>query len=928
MSFLKRILIGVLLFSSLFSEGVFQVQGVYDLDGDGLREALVLNGTQSSAIWIEISGSTIGDTLWQYHLPSQGMFNDAEVTDINGDGHIDIIAVAELFPGIKGDQNWLYVFLGHESGFSGEPLTLGHQSLDLGTVRPSNLALIPGDPPQLVVAFGTPIREAMLFYVSFPDETISLSNNRMLKAPMVSNGYGPLYVGGFISGGDRCLAMFSPEGNELKTVIFGIDQNFEPIYSDLLLVGDARGVVGTGIQGFQSTRSADSGLIIPYGTDDILLLKIENGKLILSETNLSDKGAYHASSADIAASAPEIVKTRIETEVYPLKPLSANYLSMKEEKRGTLLPPQPLVNSATPLKPGSVFGSKDETSMPYEINTFYKRIEKPKPEPTYLDSLSPTLGDYLLSIEKEKSQGESEIEKTSVPEINTEMESVTWAQEAGFEQVGLGEYLVEEKDNLISPIPSSDIGVKTFTETVEVAIAPKLADLDTTEIEKSSEKRIDLYYMLAMTPAKETEDRYIFNGEAPFGVSVNQIPADGTPTHFQHGISANLANLHWGDTYDFAYSLRNAVQDSVTTLTMVHDIQTNVVLISITPNRDSSLSKSYQPEAFDPKLFEFPEYFFEGFPSSLDMNFSEKLIRFSFAEELDSIHHGIYLSSTTPSKPPQSLAVFLDEGKLQSIRGEVIVRVNGSKKITTEFDLAGKIEPSVMFSRLIQESFSDELKVKLLQGGSLEEPLFGRDGKLPKITKEPRLPDVQFDQSKPEIPVAPKQSNVPDTQEQDTKAEEEKISSELKVSEPQESEPTPDIPSPDDNSLLPASNPEDTLKLEQSKEPVTSEDVKSDSLDEKIPIAPKQSNVPDAQEQNTETEEDKTSSELKVSEPQESDPTPDTTKPETAEPETTEPETTKPETAEPETAEPETTEPETAEPGTTKANDINNNDET
>ena len=192
---------------------------------------------------------------------------------------------------------------------------------------------------------------------------------------------------------------------------------------------------------------------------------------------------------------------------------------------------------------------------------------------------------------------------------------------------------------------------------------------------------------------------------------------------------------------------------------------------------------------------------------------------------MDSIHHGIYLSSTTPSKPPQSLAVFLDEGKLQSIRGEVIVRANGSKKITTEFDLAGKIEPSVMFSRLIQESFSDELKVKLLQGGSLEEPLFGRDGKLPKITKEPRLPDVQFDQSKPEIPVAPKQSNVPDTQEQNTETEEEKISSELKVSEPQESEPTPDIPSPDDNSLLPASVPEDTLKLEQSKEPVTSEDV-------------------------------------------------------------------------------------------------------
>ena len=192
----------------------------------------------------------------------------------------------------------------------------------------------------------------------------------------------------------------------------------------------------------------------------------------------------------------------------------------------------------------------------------------------------------------------------------------------------------------------------------------------------------------------------------------------------------------------------------------------------------------------------------------------------------------------------------------------------------------------------------------------MEEPFVGRDGKLPKITKEPRWPDVQCDQSKPEIPVAPKQSNVPDTQEQDTKADEEKITTELKVSEPQESEPTPDIPSPDDNSLLPASVPEDTLKLEQSKEPVTSEDVKSDSLEEKIPIAPKQSNVPDTQEQNTETEEEKISSELKVSEPQESDPTPETAKPENPQ----------------NPSNPEN--PDTAEQDTTKSNDINNNDET
>ena len=68
-----------------------------------------------------------------------------------------------------------------------------------------------------------------------------------------------------------------------------------------------------------------------------------------------------------------------------------------------------------------------------------------------------------------------------------------------------------------------------------------------------------------------------------------------------------------------------------------------------------------------------------------------------------------------------------------------------------------------MFSRLIQEMFPEELKVKLLQGAYLEQPLFGPTGKLPKVTREPRLPEVQPDQIETTIPVEPKQSNVPKT---------------------------------------------------------------------------------------------------------------------------------------------------------------------
>ena len=65
-----------------------------------------------------------------------------------------------------------------------------------------------------------------------------------------------------------------------------------------------------------------------------------------------------------------------------------------------------------------------------------------------------------------------------------------------------------------------------------------------------------------------------------------------------------------------------------------------------------------------------------------------------------------------------------------------------------------------MFSKLIQEQFSEELKEKLLQGASLEEPLFGPKGKLPKIIQEPRLPDVEPSQPEQEVPLELNRNNV------------------------------------------------------------------------------------------------------------------------------------------------------------------------
>ena len=152
-----------------------------------------------------------------------------------------------------------------------------------------------------------------------------------------------------------------------------------------------------------------------------------------------------------------------------------------------------------------------------------------------------------------------------------------------------------------------------------------------------------------------------------------------------------------------------------------------------------------------------------------------------------------------------------------------------------------------MFSRLIQELFPEELKIKLLQGAFLEEPLFGPSGKLPKITREPRLPEAQPDQAEPEIPVEPKQSNVPEKNDETVEI---KSDLPLETPETQVDELTPSVPDIEKKeSEIPF--PSDSLKLEQAKEPVQSAEEKTPSASEEA------QSEPDIEEPDTEKDQGK-----------------------------------------------------------------------
>jgi len=81
---LKIIIVGASLLHIISAESKHLIQGLYDLDGDGLQESLVLNHGDFSVIWVEFSEKS-HEVLWSYKLPNQQRFNDAEVIDLDGD---------------------------------------------------------------------------------------------------------------------------------------------------------------------------------------------------------------------------------------------------------------------------------------------------------------------------------------------------------------------------------------------------------------------------------------------------------------------------------------------------------------------------------------------------------------------------------------------------------------------------------------------------------------------------------------------------------------------------------------------------------------------------------------------------------------------------------------------------------------------------
>ena len=96
MRLLKYLIFGVLSAPALWSQGIFNLNGPYDLNRNGITETFILNGNDKSIQWLEFEQLSKKKELWSYNLSNSENFLDIEILDINQDGNQDIVALLDV----------------------------------------------------------------------------------------------------------------------------------------------------------------------------------------------------------------------------------------------------------------------------------------------------------------------------------------------------------------------------------------------------------------------------------------------------------------------------------------------------------------------------------------------------------------------------------------------------------------------------------------------------------------------------------------------------------------------------------------------------------------------------------------------------------------------------------------------------------------
>ena len=637
----KNIILATFLFPMLYAENLY-VFGTFDFNQNGKSEIFKLNTPSSKLEFVEIENDGKHNTIWAYSPDNENkIILDAKFSDINND-NIPEVVIVESNPF---ENSWIKIFEWNGYDFSSNNTSITNKDKAVDKIRPSNLAVLN---KFFAVSKSSPTRSVTRFSINVNDGIGEIINSNTHINPIVTNGYGPVFTGLFSIANQDYGVLMSPEGNIIKTSIFPLDDPGVSVVTDLAVMNGARVILGPYIQSFNESDGGLGGLLIPFATGEVYKLSLINDSLLFTESKLSEGGLFDISVNSTDEEINSVLLSRM-----------AGGLGSNQSMNISSVNSADLVASDTLVLGDSL----KQFILPDVQSTFYSfKWESAPPEGMLFNPNSATI--------------------EWVPTIDN---------------IGFIDYSyridIRLKEEIISGVdPLGDMHqLAPILETIQDSVVLFVAD--STKVLEPLVVLPSMFHGVTVS-SKDISDtsRFTFEGEAPFStktINNNQLVTIG--------VSANLSTIKQNKSGTFNFESDDVRPDSLTTLSLIHDLSSNIFYASISQSKDT-LNQSFDPESWQPNLYEFPEYFFEGFPSNMQMDSLESgglsLLR------SDKVRSGSLEVHSPLFSKDHSISMSYFGGRPYAVRGKVNVKEDGSHKTITEIDFDSSFEVLGMSSNL------------------------------------------------------------------------------------------------------------------------------------------------------------------------------------------------------------------------------------
>ena len=633
----------------LLAAGNLYIFGTFDLNNNGKSEILKVGGLVAPLEYVELDSSGAHQTLWTFTPDSGGTIIDAKFSDLNQDGEVELVVIIQS----GNNSEWIKVFEWNGLGFSSNQKSIRNGAPGTDKIRPSNLSSYTN---LFSVSMSSPSRRSDLFTLQIKNGVLEKSNSLSQSAALVKNGYGPVYTGLFSGEDETFVALISPEGNVLKTTVFSVLNPGKEITSDLLVVNGARLVLGPDIQPFDEDKDGQDELLIPFATGEVYVLGLTDNGLTFTESRLSQSGLFGMKSAAGETEINNAILARIENGLYD---------SIADKTQPKISDSLLFLISDTLLL-GDTLNSY---LLPDSTSDFYSFNWRSLP-PSGM-SFSPA--NYTLNwVPTRDHIGVVDVSYALKTRLREELMS--------------GEDALGDTHHMYPILMGGDSSMIILVgDTIK---PPEPFILIPSRFHRT----------IITTKDINEKDRFVFEGETPF--SANSAKIGGV---ISVGVTVDLSTVKQDKTSAFNFKSSAEKPDSVVTLTIIHDLDSNLLYASLYPPLDT-IPQSFDPEGMKTSFSQYPEYFFEGFPSSLSLE-SAGTGMLTILNSAQKISGTLSLSSPLNNQD-HKITISYYGGRPHAIRGDVTVKENGSHKTLTEIDFDTSFSPLRIFTSL-QKAYRD-----------------------------------------------------------------------------------------------------------------------------------------------------------------------------------------------------------------------------